>query len=264
VLNRRRQISGLFSSGSSLRTLTGSALSGLVLAVTSAPLVNAARKGERRADNQDRKHDEARNNRDTSEESRQSEKESGGRNDVKTSTETSDANPKADKSGKRDRTESTDDNDESREQSVADGGKTRGESRRNSDSDSDSSKTSAADEESNHQSGLRFREFEQRADDAPADDVPDVTTVTPANPNVVIDDIPSSPIADLVVDANDDVLASVSTSGGFAFARSGDVIAVSGPDGASIVQTGDVNTGTAGTSPADPSDGGNNDVEFAS
>jgi hypothetical protein len=68
----------------------------------------------------------------------------------------------------------------------------------------------------------------------------------------------------LVVDANDDVLASVSTSGGFAFARSGDVIAVSGPDGASIVHTGDVNTGTTGASPADPSDGGNNDVEFAS
>ena len=94
--------------------------------------------------------------------------------------------------------------------------------------------------------------------------MPDVTTVTPANPNVVIDDIPSSPIADLVVDANDDVLASVSTSGGFAFARSGDVIAVSGPDGASIIQTGDVNAGTSGTSPSGPSDGGNNDVEFAS
>jgi hypothetical protein len=89
--------------------------------------------------------------------------------------------------------------------------------------------------------------------------------VTPANPNVVIDDIPRSPIADLVVDANDDVLASVSTSGGFAFARSGDVIAISGPDGASIVQTGDVNTGTTGTNPAAPSDdGGNNDADFAS
>ena len=51
-------------------------------------------------------------------------------------------------------------------------------------------------------------------------------------------------------------------SGGFAFARSGDVVAVSGPDGASIIQTGDVNAGTNGTNPAEPSpDGGNNNVD---
>jgi hypothetical protein len=254
----------MFSSASWLRSRTGRALSGLVLAVTSPQIADAARKGERRADNQDRKNDDARNDRDTSEERSQSEKESGQRNDGKASTETSGSDAKSDKSGKRDRTESSDDNDESREQRATDGGKTRAESRRNSDSDSESSETSAADDDSRQHAGRRIREFEQRADDVPADDVPDVTTVTPANPNVVIDDIPSSPIADLVVDANDDVLASVSASGGFAFARSGDVIAVSGPDGASIVQTGDVNTGTTGASPADPSDGGNNDMDFAS
>jgi hypothetical protein len=240
-------------------------LSGLVLGVTSPQIADAARKGERRADNQDRKNDDARNTRDTSEESSQSEKESGQRNDGKASTETSDSSGKADNSGKRDRTESTDENDESREQRATDGGKTRGESRRNSDSDSDSSESSAEDGDSFLQSSRPFRRFEQRAEREPEDVVPDATTVTPANPNVVIDDIPSSPIADLVVDANDDVLASVSTSGGFAFARSGDVIAISGPDGASIVQTGDVNTGTSGTTPGEPSDdGGNNDVGFSS
>jgi hypothetical protein len=265
VLNRRRQISELFSSGSRLRCRAGQALSGLVLAVTSPRVASAERIGGRRDDNQDRKNDDARNNRDTSEQGSQSEKESGQRNDGKATAESSDASAKSDKSDKRDRTESTDANDENREQRATDDGKTRGESRRNSDSDSDSSETSAEDDNSHQHAGRRFREFEQRANGAPADDVPDVTSVTPANSNVVIDVIPSSPIADLVVDANDDVLASVSTSGGFAFARSGDVIAISGPDGASIVQTGDVNTGTTGASPTGPSDdGGNNDVEFSS
>jgi hypothetical protein len=95
--------------------------------------------------------------------------------------------------------------------------------------------------------------------------VPDVTTVTPANPNVFIDDFPDTSINDLVVEGNDHVLASVSTSGGFAFARSGDVVAVSGPDGASIIQTGDVTAGTSGTRPVEPpDDGGNNTGDFLS
>jgi hypothetical protein len=82
---------------------------------------------------------------------------------------------------------------------------------------------------------------------------------------VAIDHLPDTSPNDLIVQGNDNVLASVSSSGGFAFARSGDVIAVSGPDGASIIQSGNVNTGTSGTTPAAPSDGGgNNDVGFAS
>jgi hypothetical protein len=268
VLNRRRQISELFNSGSRLRSRAGRALSVLVLAVTSPRGVEAERIGGRRADNQDRKNDDARNNRDTSEESSQSEKGSGQRNDGKASAETRDSGAKSNDSGKRDRNESTNENSETREQRATDGGKTRSESRRNSDSDSESSQSSVADHDPHQHAGRRFREFEQRADGAPASDVPDATSATPANPNnpnVVIEDIPRSPIADLVVNANDDVIASVSTSGGFAFARSGDVIAVSGPDGASIIQTGDVSTGTSGTSPAEPSaDGGNNDVGFTS
>jgi hypothetical protein len=72
--------------------------------------------------------------------------------------------------------------------------------------------------------------------------------------------VPTTSIADLVVEANDDVIATVSTSGGFAFARSDGVIAVTGPDGATIIQADDATTGT--TEPSD--DGGNNDMDFAS
>jgi hypothetical protein len=259
VLNRRRQIAGLFSSESWLRSQTGRVLSGLALAVTSPQVAEAARRGERRVDKDDPKNDESRSNRDTSEESNQRKSESDQRSEGKAGAETRDSGARSDNSGKRDRNESASENDESREQRATDNGKTRGESRRNSDSDSDSSQTSAEDEESLQHAGRRFRGFEQRAEGEPLDVVPDAITVTPANPNVVIDDISSSPIADLVVDANDDVIASVSTSGGFAFARSGDVIAVSGPDGASIVRIG------TDTIPAEPSDdGGNNDVDFSS
>ena len=95
--------------------------------------------------------------------------------------------------------------------------------------------------------------------------MPVATADTPANANVVIDEVPVTSINDLVVQANDNVIASVSTNGGFAFARSGDVIAVTGPDGASIIQADGVTARTNGTSPAEPSDdGGNNSPDFAS
>jgi hypothetical protein len=263
VLNRRRQIAGLFTSGSWLHSQTGRVFSGLGLAAASPQVADAARPSERRADKQERNDDDASNNRDKSEGSKQSETASDQRNDDKANAETRDSGAKSDNSGKRVRDESTNENDESRETRATDDGKTRGESRRNSDSDS--SETSAEDQGSLEHTGRRSRGFEQRAEDEPLDDVPDAITVTPANPNVVADGIPSSPIADLVVDANEDVLASVSTSGGFAFARSGDVIAVSGPDGASIIQTGDESTDTIDTSPVEPlDDGGNNDVDFVS
>jgi hypothetical protein len=269
VLNRRRQIAGLLSSGSRLRTQTGRVLSGLVLAVTTPHIADAALEGERRADNQDRKHDDPSNGRDTSEKNNQSEKESDERNDGKASAETRDSSAKSDNSDKRVRKESTNENDESREQRATDSEKSRGDSGRNGRSDSDSSESSAEGGDSHHPGDRRVLSFEQRANeptgDSPSRNAPDATSATPANPNVVIDDVPDTSINDLVVQANDNVLASVSTSGGFAFARSGDVIAVSGPDGASIVQTGDVSTGTNGTSPTAPSDeGGNNNVDFMS
>jgi hypothetical protein len=92
----------------------------------------------------------------------------------------------------------------------------------------------------------------------------------PSNPNVALDDVPDLSEAELVIEANPDVIASVSSSGGFAFARSGDVIAISGPDGASIIQSDDPEVGVTLDPIVDepfdePSDdGGNNDIDFSS
>lgn len=265
MLDRRQQIASLLRSGSWLRSQTTRVMAGLGLAAISPTTADAARKGERRAVDDERKNDDGGENRDDREHRNQNERGSDREIDRRASTEDADSSDKSDRSGKRDRTETRNEDDESSEQGGSDSGKNRGESRRgDDDSDSSSRDSSPPDEDSSQGSGRRVREFEQQADE-PADDTPAQTTVTPANPNVVVDDIPGTSIADLVVEANDDVIATVSTSGGFAFARSGDVIAVTGPDGATIIQTGDVTSGTSGTIPAEPSDdGGNNDLVFSS
>jgi hypothetical protein len=261
VLDLRPQIAEVLKSACWLRAQSTRLLSGLGLAGISPIAADAARKGEHRADKHQRKTD------DPQDHGNQSKRGSDQENDGKANSEdrdSSDKSDKSDKSGKRDRNETSSQGDGS-EQSGSDSGKSRGESRRgDADSDSSSRETSSADNGSSQRSGRRVEEFEQQADE-PANDTLAQTTVTPANPNVVVDDIPSTSIADLVVEANDDVVATVSTSGGFAFARSGDVIAVTGPDGATIVQTGDVTTGASGTRPEEPSDdGGNNDLDFSS
>lgn len=259
MLNHRRQIAEFLKSGSWLRSETGRLLSGLGLAGAISPqIAEAERKGRRRADNQERKNDDAGDNRDDREQGTQKERSSDQRND-NASAEDRASGDDSGKSGKRSRDESRREEDHRSEQSASDNGKTRSESsRRDADSDSSSRDKSSANDDSSVDGG-RVREFEQQANE-PVEDTPAVTTVTPANPNIVIDDIPTTSIADLVVEANDDVIATVSASGGFAFARSGDVIAVTGPDGASIIQTGDVST-----DPTEPSDdGGNNDLDFSS
>jgi hypothetical protein len=258
VLNRRRQLADVLKPENWLRSRAGQFLSGVGLAA-SPQLADASRKSERRADDQERKNDDSGNHRD---QKNQNEQDTDQENDDKAGAEDRDS---SDKSEKRDRNESRSENEESRDQGETDNEKNRGESRRrDDDSDSRSRDDSSADDDSSQGGGRRVREFEQQAD-IPAEDTPAPTTVTPANPNVVVDDIPTTSIADLVVEANDDVIATVSASGGFAFARSGDVIAVTGPDGATIIQTGDVTTGTNGTDPAEPpADGGNNDLDFSS
>jgi hypothetical protein len=266
VLNHRRQLVGLLGSGSWLRSQTGRVLSGLGLAVTSSQAANAARNGERRADDQDRMNDDARND-----ESNRSETDSNQRDEGKSSAKNRDSGAKSDDAEKRDQSESKNENDDGRAHKATDSGKTRGDSQRSSDADSDSNK-SADDGDSQHHGGRHLRGFEQKAadeptsdspsDSTPPSDVPDSSSATPANPNVAVEDVPNTSPNDLLVQANDNVVANVSTSGGFAFARSGDVTAISGPDGASIVQNG---TGTTGTSPTEPSsDGGNNNTDFAS
>jgi hypothetical protein len=274
VLNRRRQIVSLRSSGSWMRSQTGRVMSGLILGAIAPRVADAARKGEHRADKQDPKSDDAGNNRDTTEETNQSDTASDERNQGKASAESHDDGAKSDNSGKHVRNESASGNDGGREQRATDSGKTRDNSGHNADSDSDSHDSSTDHSDSHHHGGRHVLGFEQKAGNSTGDStpdssspntMPDATAATPANPNVAIDHLPDTSLNDLVVQGNDNVLASVSTSGGFAFARSGDVIAVSGPDGASIIQSGNVNTGTSGTTPAEPSDGGgNNDVGFAS
>ncbi len=135
-------------------------------------------------------------------------------------------------------------------------------------------KTESADDDAGERSGRRTEELAQNRtrDDEPIDDQIDTgavptTPVAPSNPNVSLSDIPDLSTAELVIEANPDVVASVSSSGGFAFARSGNVIAVSGPDGARIIQTDDVEDVVTPSPILDdePSDdGGNNDMDFLS
>jgi len=280
VLKRRRSIAGLFNSETWLRSQTGRVLSGLALAAIAPDVADAARKDERRTDAQDHNNNDAGNSRGRSEERNQSDTESNRQNDGASSAESRDTSAKSNDSDKHVRNDSPNGTDDSRQHGATDSGKTRNDAGHNAASDSNSSNSSTDDNDSHHHGGRHALGFEQKAgnstgdssaDSSPTDssspnNVPDATSVTPANPNVAVDHVPdTSSLNDLVVQGNDHVLASVSTSGGFAFARSGDVIAVSGPDGASIIQSGDVNTGTSGTNPATPSDsGGNNNTDFAS
>ncbi len=76
------------------------------------------------------------------------------------------------------------------------------------------------------------------------------------NPNVSLDDVPDVSDADLTVQANPNVIAAVSTNGGFALARSGDITVVTGPDGPRIIST---PAGSAPVVPDNSNDSGNQD-----
>ena len=246
VLNGRQQLAFVRKSGSWLQSQSGRLLSGLGLAAISPRVAGAARKDKGRGDDQDRQ------------DNNQNDRNADRDNNAETKAENQAA------SDKRDRSESRQEDDGGRDESEGD--QSRGETRRQ-DANAASDETSGSSgDETGDRGARRSQEFEQRADDVPAADEPATTTVTPANPTVVIDDVPDPSITDLVVEANDDVIASVSTSGGFAFARSGDVTAVTGPDGASIIQTGASDSGsTPSPAPDEPSaDGGNNDLDFSS
>lgn len=275
MLNPRSKIANVLGSRAGIRSRTGRLLAGLGFTTVSPEIASAARRGERRNGEQGSNDEAAQDNPEEFADETKNEQEAGRKNDSNADAEDKGTTDKSEKSRKRDGNEEQSADDEGSQQNGSDGGKTRGDSqRRNADSDSGSRDNSGEDNDPDHHGGRRVRRFEQQADEptgdsppdnAPADRVPDATTVTPATPNVFIDDIPETSINDLIVQASDNVIADVSTSGGFAFARSGDVIAVSGPDGASIIQTGDVTAGTRGTSPAEPSDdGGNNIPDFVS
>ena len=117
-------------------------------------------------------------------------------------------------------------------------------------------------------------ELEQRNNNS-GDNLDDTPTPTPTpapapptNPNVAIPDTSGTEPDDveLIVQSNPDVIAQTSASGGFAFAQSGGVTAISGPDGAKIIQTGTETVApTPAPVPSQPSpDGGDNNTDFTS
>jgi hypothetical protein len=287
VLNRRPQIGDVLRLGSGIRSRTTKLLSAVGLMTISSEVASAGRRSQRRSDAQGGGKDETQGNRGERTEKTQKEQKSDGKNDSNASAESEDSGGKSGKLGKQDRNQERTGNDESVEQNGSESGKSRsGSSSRSDDANSSSGETSGEDADSQHHGGRHAREFAQQTDesldDSPPEIEPDATNVTRANPDVFIHDVPDFSINDLMVEANDDLLPAVSSSGGFAFARSGDVIAftgpdgasfarsgdviaVRGPDGASIVHTGDVSAGTRGTDPVEPpDDGGNNDPGFMS
>jgi len=263
VLNGRQHVADFLKPRAWLRLQTARLMATLGAIGISSEVADAARKGDRRDENQGRKNDQSENSQDHREEKNQNERGSDRENDRKASTEDQDSGGKSDKSAKNGQDESRSEDDGKNNHSGSKSG--RDAQRQDADSKSNSSESSTEENDSHHHGGRHVRLFEQRAEDEPADDVADASSVAQENPNVSVDDVPATSVNDLVVEANDNVIASVSTSGGFAFARSGGVTAVTGPDGASIIQTGDVTTGTRGSTPAEPSeDGGNNDLDFSS
>ncbi|MFN8590749.1 MAG: hypothetical protein U0031_04735 [Thermomicrobiales bacterium] len=138
-----------------------------------------------------------------------------------------------------------------------------------SQSASNSNDTSDDDNRDDDNSSDGDADFAQRgrADDNPSP-TPTPSSPPSTNPNVTFP-TPSpddSSNVDLTVQSNPDVIAQVSGRGGFAFARSDGVTAISGPDGAKLIRTGTDTSGTTNLTPVPTpsSDGGNNNVDFNS
>ncbi|MBW3632352.1 MAG: hypothetical protein KY456_04905 [Chloroflexi bacterium] len=267
MLNGLLRLADNWQSRSWLWSHSGRLLSGLGLATAFPIAADAARKNDRRGVSEEQEEKDAKDNRNEGGNAGDSDK-------GKNAHAQSDDKNSGEKGSKGDETRSSDKSDRDSSRDEGDGGqrdKAAAESDRQAarrqEAAAESDESPAKDNdgaESDRGGSRRSHDFEQTADDAVVVDEPAATMVAPTNPNVVITDIPQISDVDLVVEANPDVIASVSTSGGFAFARSGDVTAVTGPDGASIIRSGAAAPApTAG--PVEPSDdGGNNDLEFSS
>ena len=265
MLNGLLRLADILQSRSWLRSRSGRLLSGLGLAVGFPLTADAARKAERRGVNEDQEHNDAKDNRHDG--------GGGGNSDEnKNANATSEDKNSGEKESNGDETRDPgkSDRDAGRDEGDGDRSKAGNESDRQAAKRQEPAAESADSPRENDDGGSddrgarHSRDLEQTADDAAVEDEPAATVAAPTNPNVVITDTPQVTDVDLVVEANPDVIASVSASGGFAFARSGDVTAVSGPDGASIIQSGEGDTATT-PAPVEPSDdGGNNDLDFSS
>ena len=278
MLNGGTKLGRLRDAGAWVTSRPARWASGLALAVASFEALDPARGKERRGDKNRRDENE---NQDSNRES-----VVAGADEESVQTEASDQNRKSDDGRNSEK-------DQDRRSSDKEDGNSRSESRNKDDNsnreesgggkdrqDSKRHQTNAEsndndrDDESGGQNGGRHGqsdEFAQKADKNQRDDEPAETptpTPTPTtNPNVAIDDVPAGDDLELVVQSNPDVIANVSSRGGFAFAQSNGVTAISGPDGAKIIQTGETATGTipgTATPTEPPADGGNNDTDFAS
>ena len=254
--------------GRTVLARSGKMLFGLGMAASLAESASGARK-DKRAEEESATRKEERRDARTEESERNSQDQNQGSANAETS-ETSSGRPKdenqenADRSEKRDRREERTDQDDESVSDESTGGERRPVTRKQEADAGSSGDGGSRNERPTEELAQRARDDEPIVNDT-VDDV--VTTPTvPSNPNIPVDTAPDPTDADLFIEANPDVIASVSTSGGFAFARSGDVIAVSGPDGAQIIQSDDpddvVTPSPSPDAPAD--DGGNNDLDFTS
>ncbi|MBA3450654.1 MAG: hypothetical protein H0T18_05525 [Chloroflexia bacterium] len=252
--------------------------------MVSPELAAGARKNGRRGEEQGSKNSENSGNGNAEKQQQAADGESGKQNRDKTTSqeETTETGAEStdsasDKQARKDQRRA--DEEAASDESAGDGG--RGVARRqraDANSSGDSSTTtdssSAADEENTRRAKNlaqnRDRDEEQTADPT-SEDPAAPAPITTTNPNVALDDLlRDAGVFDVgpLVETNSDVVANVSPGGGFAFARSGNIIAISGPDGATVINTEDpdflVSTNTGRIFGEPSADGGNNDVDFTS
>lgn len=267
VDDRRLIIGSWREVGRSALARSGKLLFGLGMTAALPPTGSGARKDKRAEDDADARKEDRReakaedNSRDIQKQSDANAENSETSNN-RTKDESQEGKNRTEKGERRE--ERTESNDTSVKDESTDGA--RRSVTRQQEANVDSSDDDGA--------GRRERSTEELAQNRARDDEPDLgdttddilpTPTVPSNPNIPVATTPDLTDADLFIEANPDVIASVSTSGGFAFARSGNVIAVSGPDGAQIIQTDDPeDVVTPSPSPSEPSDGGNNDIDFSS
>lgn len=235
-----------------LALLPGRLLAGLGIAAALPQGVGEARKNPRQGDERDagKNHDEGNK--------RENEQQASQDGDVKPEKRDDESGKDESRNDREDRNDGDEKvrqeskrQDASSESTDEDQGGTKGGGR-NSDADAEQAQRDGRN--NNSDDGL---------DDEPS------PTPTPApppvtNPNVPIPDTSGDPDdVELIVQSNPDVIAQTSTSGGFAFARSGGVTAITGPDGARIIRTGEPDA--PAPTPTPPPDGGdNNPPDFTS
>ncbi len=260
-----------------IQSWSGRLVSGFGLAMVS-PEITSARKNGRRVDEQRAKDSKQGDSESNTKKQQDADQESDKQNRDKNTSSEADSQVEAQsaeiKSEKRARRDERQAEEETATDESAGGGSRRVSRRQEADSSSNENPNTSADEGTTRHS-KDFAQYRNRTEEQEAEASVE-NPVTPgqiatSNPNVLLDDLLLDAGAfnvGSVVEGNGDVVANVSPGGGFAFARSGNVVAISGPDGATILHTDDpdyrVSTNTAPRATEPSPDGGNNDVDFTS